>query len=404
MRTRVMEGLSAAATATSLAHAGYVGLLTFTACFAPATPPPPGRCATRFAILVSAYDEARLIAETVTTMGRLDYPCDKVVLHVVADHCNDATAELAREAGAVVHEHLDPHPRGKGPALSWAFDRIEPEVDVVVIVDADTLVDSQLLRSLDAYFAAGAAVVQANYSVRTPEASSTIALRFAALAVRHHLRSLGRVGIGASSGLFGNGMAVRRDLLEKMSVSSHLTEDLELGCRLVLDGVPIDYAPQAVLEAEMPETLSGSETQHERWERGRIDVARRFVMPLARSAFGRGAPRRRARIDAAVDLLVPPLSVTVIGSSATMALAVTGLVRRRTPFRLVNAALATVSAAVVVVHVFAALRLVGAPRVVYRSLAGAPHAMVWKVTLWARMLLGHDEVSWSRTERNASPD
>lgn len=395
-----MAAVSASATTVSATYAGYLGLLTAVAWFAPPASPPPGRCETRFALLIPAHNEELLITESLAALGRLDYPPDLVAVHVVADHCSDATAELARAAGAVVHEHLDPRPQGKGSALSWAFGQIGTAADAIVIVDADTLVDGDFLRVLDAHFAAGAVVVQANYSVLTPEVSSAIALRFAALAIRHHLRPLGRVGIGASSGLFGNGMAFRGDVLETVTVSDHLTEDLELACLLVLEGIPIGYAPTALVGAEMPATLNGSGAQHERWERGRIDVARRFVSPLVRSAFGRGVTRRRARIDAAADLVVPPLSVTVAGSCVSTALALIGLAEHRSRLRIANAVLASAGSVVVATHVLAALRLVRAPGVVYRSLAEAPWAIGWKALLWARMLFGRGDVRWSRTARN----
>ena len=51
-------------------------------------------------------------------------------------------------------------------------------------------------------------------------------------------------------------------------VSDHLTEDIELQLELLLDGEKVAFAPDAVVEAEMPTTLeAASQTQHERWER-----------------------------------------------------------------------------------------------------------------------------------------
>jgi len=58
------------------------------------------------------------------------------------------------------------------------------------------------------------------------------------------------------------------------------------------------------------------------------------------------------------------------------------------------------NAAVQSVHVLSALRMVRAPAGVYRALAGAPRAVVWKVALWVRALTGRTDDGWIRTARN----
>ena len=122
--------------------------------------------------------------------------------------------------------------------------------------------------------------MQGQYRVRDPGASTAAALRSAALALRHHLRPLGRTALGGSCGLFGNGMAFRAEVLRARAWTDHLTEDIELQMELLLEGVLVAYAPDAVVEAEMPTTLEGARTQNERWERGRIELARRYVPRL----------------------------------------------------------------------------------------------------------------------------
>ena len=52
---------------------------------------------TRFAILVPAHDEERLIATTVRSLLEIDYPAVLFEVHVVADHCTDRTAEIVAD-------------------------------------------------------------------------------------------------------------------------------------------------------------------------------------------------------------------------------------------------------------------------------------------------------------------
>lgn len=384
---------------------GYLSVLTGAAWVATAT----RRCrpraieapsTARFAVLVPAHDEEPVIGTTLEALNALDYAAERYRVHVVADHCTDRTVEIARAAGVAVHEHAGER-RGKGPALAWVIrtllDAVDGQApDIIVIVDADTVVDKGFLREIERVVATGAQAVQGQYRVRDPDTSAAAGLRAAALASRHHLRPLGRTAIGASCGLYGNGMAFTLAVLRGRDWSGHLTEDIEFQMDLLLDGIRVAYAPEAVVEAEMPSTFEDARTQNERWERGRIELARRYVPRLARAAVAPGARNRIAAADAVLDHLVPPLSVLAVALGGVTAASV-AIGRRARPKSglLLCAALG--------VHVVSALVLAHAPASVYRSLLHAPEMIVWKVRLWSRMLAGPGEGGWVRTARRGSP-
>jgi len=77
----------------------------------------------RFAIAIPAHNEESVIGQTVSIIKKMDYAPDLFDVLVVADHCSDQTAEIAREAGALAYERQE-EPRGsKGAALRWLFQR-----------------------------------------------------------------------------------------------------------------------------------------------------------------------------------------------------------------------------------------------------------------------------------------
>lgn len=356
---------------------------------------------TRFAVMIPAHDEAASIAETLAALERVDYPRTHFDVHVVADNCVDATAEIVRAAGWHVHERTGSP--GKGYALNWLFDRLQSErFDVAVIVDADTSITAGFLRALDLAFAAGAEVTQGYYSVRDPHESVGAATRFMALAARHHLRSAGRTRLGGSCGLFGNGMAFRRDILARHRWSGHLIEDMELQVELLLvDDVRVRYVPDAELVAEIPDNLASATPQNRRWERGRIVLAKAAVPRLVRALPASARARRIALLDTTCDLLVPPISVLggiQVGSAGLGALAAAVGDRRGRSLALANTALTALLAG----HVAVALWSVRAPRPVYAALVQLPRMVMWKCSLWLGVLADAD-VAWERTERN-SPD
>jgi cellulose synthase/poly-beta-1,6-N-acetylglucosamine synthase-like glycosyltransferase len=283
------------------------------------------------------------------------------------------------------------------------FDRLDaaggPDFDVVVVVDADTTVDPAFLRALERAFTADVQAVQGHYAVRQPDMSPATALRAAALAARHHLRPLGRVRLGGSCGLYGNGMAFRRPLLRTHRWTGHLVEDAQLQVELLLAGHRVAYAPDARVFAEMPVSLEHAQSQNKRWELGRLQLLAKTGRSLLRKSL-RGPRGRLAAVDTLLDLLVPPLSVL---AASQIALAVpngTGAVLRSRRHRmLLGINVATV--VLVVAHVLVALRSVRAPMAVYRSLVKAPAYVAWKVRVWVESLVRSNRVDWTRTRRNA---
>ncbi len=360
-----------------------------------------GAPTTRFTILVPAHDEAAGIERTLDAFNAIDYPAELFSVHVVADNCHDDTAAVVRRSRWTVHERTAPDEPGKGPALNWLLDRLvacgEP-FDAIVIVDADTTVAPGFLRAMDEQVQRGVQAAQGYYSVRDPDLSPISNFRYAALACRHHLRPLGRCRLGGSSGLYGNGMMFTRALFAGRRWTGHLVEDAELQNELLLEGHLVTYAPDAVVWAEMPQTLSQATSQNQRWERGRIDMARRYVPELlAGLTTARG--QRVARVDAVFDHLVPPLSVL-----AAMQLAVAGVhaVGAASGHRASRLALAVDAVALTALagHVVAGLASVGAPPARYKALLSVPKVAAWKVALWAKALRPDQEVDWIRTERN----
>jgi len=395
----------------SVVPAAYLGVLTAAALGdRRSKQPAPGttRSRTRFAVLVPAHNESRVIGSTVASLVGQRYSRDHFTVNVVADNCSDDTADRARLNGALAFERAAPDEPGKGPALNWLVEEIGlDDVDAVVIVDADTVADPKMLAAFDRAFAAGASVVQGDYGVLDPDSTPAVALRFAALACRHRLRPLGRTRLGASCGLYGNGMAFGRDLLERRGWSQHLVEDAEFQLDLLLDGIAVTYCPDARLHAEMPTTWDGAVTQHQRWELGRAQLLRRFTAPLARAvATGRGRDGRRLGLsrrsyaDALIDLLVPPLSLLVALqiASAGVSTAAHVIAPTRRSRRTVVASIFLIG--VTFAHVIAALRIVEAPRSVWRALSSAPTLVLWKLGLLAGIVRRPDAVSWQRTERN----
>ncbi len=56
----------------------------------------------RFMAIIPAHNEEAVVANLVESLKKQDYPKDLLDIYVIADNCTDRTAEVARNAGAIV--------------------------------------------------------------------------------------------------------------------------------------------------------------------------------------------------------------------------------------------------------------------------------------------------------------
>lgn len=388
---RIAEVLTFAAALPSAVSGAYLGLLTG---LARPKRPLVGDRSVRFAVVIPAHNEAFGIAETVRSVLALDYPETLRKVIVIADNCTDNTAQVAKDAGAEVIERFDAKRKSKGFALSDGFPDVLADrwVDAIVVVDADTVVQENLLSCFAAHFAAGAKVVQADYAVANPDHGWRTELLDVAFTCFHEVRSLGRETLGVSSGLRGNGMGFTRFALERVPHdAASLVEDLEYGIALANAGIRVVYAHDTKVWAEMPNNDAAAESQRRRWEEGRTLIRRQHGRALARSAIRH---RDRVRADLAADVLLPPLT-TVLKRSVVVWLAASTLavVRKRLVWAMIPAGM---SLAGIGFHVLTGWKRSSAGG---RVIKGVPGYLRWKAGLTSRPVTADN--AWVRTKRNA---
>lgn len=398
---------------------GYLVLLTVASLWAEQqTKLPSVQPTKKFAILIPAHNEERLLPVLLDSLDHLDYPAQLFEVHVVADNCTDQTASIAQGHGVNVYVRSDLNNRGKGPALQWLFERVcqlDAKADAFLILDADSSVNTNFLRIMAAHLERGERVIQAYYAVHDPGQSWSSSLRFTAFTVMHYLRPAGRMVLGGSTGLKGNGMVFSSDLYKRYKWSASLTEDIELHMRLILDGERVTFAPDAIVSGEMPNTLANSESQHDRWERGRVEMRRHYVPQLVQGCLAeiREGHIKQAYLffDAVMEHLLPPFSV-LMGANLllvllTIPLIFLGRVQGGQPLYSVGFRFAESSLFLSLIlllgqgfYVITGLKLVHATKDIYMRLLYTPAYLIWKFWQYSRVRFNRGELEWVRTRRN----
>ena len=356
----------------------------------------------RLTVLVPAHNEEHLIGRCVESLLAQAYPRALYRVIVIADNCSDLTAFNAKASGAEVIVRDEPNARGKGQALRWAMDRelrLPNPPDGVVVVDADSIADRNLLGALERELAAGHHVVQGDYTVIIEPASPRSAMIAAGFLLFHRVRFSGRAGLGMAVNLVGNGMLFGKSVLQVHPWDAFTgVEDLEYSMHLRLAGIRPHFAPDALVSGPGPATRAGVTKQRLRWEGGRFNVARTLLWKLVGTAIVR---RDWRLLDAALDLATPPLGLLCMVTAGGVLLATTAVLTRLAPeWVLAPWAFAGVA---IPSYVVIGLRAAGAPAAIWRVVLDAPNFLAWKLLTYLRLVRGFDTARWDRSDRQGQP-
>jgi cellulose synthase/poly-beta-1,6-N-acetylglucosamine synthase-like glycosyltransferase len=344
----------------------------------------------RLMIVVPSHNEELSITRCIQSLAAATGDASHVL--VIAHNCEDATAELALKAGARVEVVNDPERRGKGHALKHGFDFAFTHcgADAVMIVDADSTVSENITVEVKRQLTYSP-VVQCRYQVKNYADSWRTTLTSLAFLGINVIRPRGRDFIGLSCGIFGNGFAMRKEVLDNVDYDAHsIVEDMEFHLALVKYGYRVRFVREALVLGDMPLTAGTSASQHSRWEGGRVRLLRDWGLPLAQKVL-RGNLRLAEPL---IDLLSLPLALEVF-SLLILLLYPTMLTRTY-----VSAAFAVILLHIAVV-VHASPDRMGS----IRTLCLAPVYLFWRLKMFKGVVKASGKgATWVRTTRDVSAE
>lgn len=343
----------------------------------------------RLAVIVPAHNEEAQIGRCVRSI--LISEPESVEVLVVAHNCTDNTSLEAERAGARVLALDDPSQNGKGCALHHGFSMAQAEgFDAVLVIDADSIVVSNLIQAVRRRFISGAKVLQCRYEVYNAVANRRTRMMSLAFVAFNVVRPRGRARLGLSAGIFGNGFGLNREVIEKVPFSAHsVVEDLEYHLSLVRAGIRVEFLNTATVLGEMPVGGKGASTQRSRWEGGRLRMVKSWALPLLWDVL----KGRIRMLEPLLDLIGLPLAVEVLLLFVALCLPVHWL-------RLY----ALAGFAVIAFHLFVAAVYGPGLRASARILFTAPSYIVWKLWMLPQIWkASRKDASWVRTHRDAPP-
>lgn len=265
----------------------------------------------QFFFVIPALNEELVISTTLEKL--LALPDKNVNVIVMNDNSDDRTAELVGKFTSdrciLVTRPPEIARRGKGDVLNHAYNHIRKSglVDtwgkeniILAILDADGQVKQNIIRAVTPYFAnPQTGAVQASVRIFNEDVNILTQWQQFEFLTFNRVFQRGREKLG-SVGLGGNGQFVRLSALETLGErpwSDCLTEDLDIGIRLMLKGWDNHFAGNTFVAQQAVTRLRALVRQRSRWFQGHVTCWAHIPEILTSDL------RQRTRIDTVYYLL-----------------------------------------------------------------------------------------------------
>lgn len=285
----------------------------------------------RYAVVVSARNEGAVIGDLIHSIRVQNYPQELIDIFVIADNCTDNTADVAREAGAIVFQRFNQDQVGKGYGLDFGFSIIRSQYadrgyEAYFIFDADNVLDVNYFREMNKTYDNGA-IASTSYRNSKNYGSNWISAGYAVWFLREaKFLSQARLTLNTSCAISGTGFFIAAHIIDKHDGWKWhlLTEDIEFSASTIIEGGRISYTPTAVLYDEQPVTFLDSWNQRFRWAKGFYQVFWHYGAGLFRGIFRQDPGKRFACYDMLMTI-APGMLLTIISIIFNAIIIVLGL-------------------------------------------------------------------------------
>ena len=250
----------------------YLGIFAIASLFKKSTEISKAKLQRRFIVLIPSYKQDAVIEQAVLSILSQSYPQRMFDVTVISDHQSEMTnMRLAQYPITLLTPNFAESTKAK--SLQYAILNL-PEFkiyDIVVILDADNIVNSEYLTNInDAYETAATKAIQTHRISRNRD---TAAARMDAVfeEINNNIFRKGHINVGLSSALASSGVAFDFEWFKKNVMKTKKSgEDKELEALLLRQGIFIDYFDTIYVYGEKTRTTEKLNEQRSRWARQQI--------------------------------------------------------------------------------------------------------------------------------------
>jgi len=267
----------------------YLGLFSIFSLFNKSHELNKAKLQRRFIVLIPSYKQDSVIEHTVLSILGQSYPQRMFDVTVISDHQDEMTnMRLAQYPITLLTPNFEESTKAK--SLQYAILNLPAFkiYDIVVILDADNIVDTEFLTNInDAYENASTKAIQLHRISRNRD---TAAARMDAVfeEINNNIFRKGHINIGLSSALAGSGVAYDFDWFkDNIMMVKTAGEDKELEALLLRQGIFIDYFDNIYVYGEKKRTTEKLNEQRGRWAVQQLQNAFRNIKYLPGALFSK---------------------------------------------------------------------------------------------------------------------
>lgn len=242
----------------------------------------------KFAVLIPGYKEDAVIVDVAREALKQSYPKGNYDVVIIADSFQPQTLkELNQLPVRVIEVSFDVSTKSK--ALNKAMDELGDAYDVALVLDADNIMQEDLIAKVNQAFENGFMVVQGHRIAKNINTSFAI-LDAISEEVNNNIFRKGHRNLGLSSALIGSGMAFDyaffKETMANVKAVGGFDKELEL--KLLKDKHKIEYLQDAIVLDEKVQKPEVFEKQRKRWLSAQFVYFGRYFFPGLYHLFFKG--------------------------------------------------------------------------------------------------------------------
>ncbi len=229
----------------------------------------------KFAVLIPGYKEDNVIVDVAADALIQDYPSHLYEVIVIADSFKPETLAALRAIPVRVVEVTFEISK-KSKALNKCMQVIGDDYDVALILDADNIMDHDVLKKINEAFNQGFQAVQGHRTAKNTNTDFAI-LDAVSEEINNKIFRKGHRVLGLSSALIGSGMGIDYALFKRtMLTVDSVGEDKEVEMRLLKSGYKIEYLEEAHIYDEKTSKKDVFVNQRRRWIAAQLEFFRKY--------------------------------------------------------------------------------------------------------------------------------
>jgi glycosyltransferase involved in cell wall biosynthesis len=238
----------------------------------------------KVSVIIPAYNEEKVIQKTLDSMVETQYPRKEIIF--VDDGSTDKTLEIAKKYKKEV-TILHKENGGKASALNYGL--VYAKGEIIVVVDADTIIGRNSLKEIvkgfevDPHVAAVAGNIKVRNRVNWITKCQALEYLIGIQVVRRAFDRFGSITVVPGAlGAFKKSAVSGTGAYGKETI----VEDFDQTIKLLKAGLITQGSIKAVAYTEAPNSLTDFAKQRKRWYRGNIQVLKRHSDALTNPRFG----------------------------------------------------------------------------------------------------------------------